>query len=137
MNRRIRKKKIDAADRLLANGLRLYANRPRPEQAPEQWEELARAFLSLSLGLALRERIQTVPGPLRGYEMDPPRDVSVQMPDAETIHVTGLVLIRDRHGEAEVAVQEFRLSADKQRGAWRMTRVLMVDAPRELWEAAI
>ena len=137
MNRRIRKKKIDAANRLLANGLRLYANRPRPREAPERWEDLARAFLSLSLGLALRERIHTVPGPLKGCEMDPPRNVSVQMPDAETINVTGLVLIRDRQGEAEVGVQEFTLVAAKHRGAWRMTRVLMVDAPRELWEAAI
>lgn len=137
MNRRIRQKKIAAMDRLLASGLRLYATRPRPAVGAEQYEHIARDLLSLSIGLALRERLQQLPGPRRGCEMDPPRGLTVEMPDPQTIHVSGLTLIRDRQGEAELAVESFKLSAAKTRAGWRMTRVLMTPSPRELWEAAV
>jgi hypothetical protein len=40
MNRRIRKKKIDAMDRLLADGLRLYADRPGAPRPGDPYEEL-------------------------------------------------------------------------------------------------
>jgi hypothetical protein len=47
MNRRIRKKKIDAADRLLVEEFRLYAERPRPRNDPGAFEDTARILLSL------------------------------------------------------------------------------------------
>jgi hypothetical protein len=136
MKRRIRKKKIDAVDRLLADGLRLFAERPRPRRDPEAFEKVSRGFASLSIGLALRERLQRLPGPRRGFEMDPPRAFEISMPDADTIHASGMVLIRDRQGEEEIATESFKLSARKHRGCWRMTRVVMLPVARHIWEAS-
>ena len=137
MNRRIRKKKIDAVNRILADGLRLYASRPRPANDSTAFDDLATGLLSMSIGLALRERLQQLPGTRRGFEMDPPRGLKVEMPDATTIHASGVVLIRDRRGETEVATEAFRLSAIHAKGMWRMTRVFMTPVARETWEAAV
>lgn len=124
-------------NRLLANALRLYANRPRPRTDPTAYDELAKGLLSLSIGLALRERIHTLPGPRCGCEVDPPRGLTIDMPNAATIHASGLLLIRDRNGDAELATEAFRLSAVCIHGAWKMTRVLMTPVSREIWEAAV
>jgi len=137
MNRRIRKKKLDAMDRLLANALRLYADRPYRRRPDDPYEELARGLLSMSIGLALRERLQQLPGPRHGCELDPPRGLDVDMPDRHTIHVSGLVLVRDRRGEDELATEQFRLPASNQSGAWKMTRVMTIPIDRTLWEAAV
>ena len=137
VNRRIRKKKLAAVDRLLSDALQLYATRPRPAGAESRYEELARGLLSLSIGLALRERLRVLPGPRRGCEMDPPSDVAVDMPDPRTITASGTVLIRDRRGEAELGVEAFRLTASREDGRWRMTRVLLSAAAPQVSETAV
>jgi hypothetical protein len=136
VNRRIRKKKLDTVDRLLATGLRLYATRPQPPGEAALYDEFAIAFLGISVGFALRERLQSLPGPRRGCEMDPPRGLKVEMADENTIHIVGLVMIRDRRGEKELSVEKFRLTAERKSQAWRMTRVLMTPTERQQWEAA-
>lgn len=137
MNRRIRKKRLDAADRLLADGIRLYADRPTSRSDGEKWEALALRLLSLTVGLGLRERVRRLPGPFFGAEVDPPRAVAAEMSGPSTMVVNGLLLIRDRAGEAERAFLTFRLNAEKRRERWAMTRVLLSDASREMWEQAI
>jgi len=137
MNRRIRKKRIDETDRLLATGLRLYATRPQLPPDAALYDEFATAFLGLSIGFALGQRLNTLPGPRRGCGMDPPQDVKVEMPDESTIHVTGFVTIRDRRGEAELGVEAFHLTAERKGDVWRMTRVLMTPSAQQLSKAAV
>ena len=137
MNRRIRKKRIDAVDRLLADGLRLYATRPRRAGEAEQWDRLARRLLNLAVGLALRDRIRRLPGPHFGAEVDLPRALRVEMADEASVNASGLLLIRDREGEEERAYLRFHLAAQVKRGRWTMTRVLMTEASRETWEQSV
>ena len=137
MNRRIRKKRIDEVDRLLADGLRLYTTRPLRRTNQEEWDRIAVKLLNLTIGLALRDRIRRLPGPYFGAEVDPPRGLTVEVPSAGTINAAGLLLIRDRQGEEERAVLRFRLSASRVRERWTMTRVFMTAADRETWEQAV
>jgi hypothetical protein len=137
MNRRIRKKRTDAADRLLADGLRLYATRPRRGKDAEERGKLAVGLLSLTLGLALRDRIRRLPGPYFGAEVDPPRALRVEMPDETSVNANGLLLIRDRNGEEERAYLTFHLVAHVHRGRWAKSRVLMSEASRAMWEQAL
>ena len=121
MTRRIRKKRLDAINRHLADGLRLYAAHRRGGRDAAKWEAIARSLLELSIGLAIRERLQVLPGPRRGCEVDPPTGVTVEMPDAVTIRARGDVVIRDRQGEGVLATETFRVLAHRQRGIWRTT----------------
>jgi len=133
MNHRVHDKQVAS---LLADALRLYATRPRGQGA--SYDNLAVGVLGLSIGLALHERLQRLPGPRHGCTLDPPRGLVGRMPDANTIHVAGLILIRDSEGDVELGIESFQISAEKRRSRqWQLTRLLLTPVGRELWEAAV
>jgi hypothetical protein len=118
MNRRIRKKRRDQVNRLLANGIRLYASRP----AGADLEEISRAMLGLNIGLALWARHDFFErGPRRHWGILPPALPVISAPDDTTLVLKGPVEYRSPGGDRIIVVEQYHVHAKLIGKSWRVT----------------
>jgi hypothetical protein len=126
MNKRIRRKQLAEYDQHLAEGIGLYARRPRGA-GDEKWEALARSLLAMDVALALVGRLALLGGPRRGWQVDPPDASALQIrelrPDALQLQVD--VVLRDAAGEAVMATERLHVVAHRDRRGWRATMLTL------------
>ena len=115
MNKRIRKKHLAECDQLIADGLSLYARRPRGDA----WEALAADLLALDVGLALYFRLQILGGPRRGWGVGPPTQLIVEQLTTHTIRARGTVEYLPPNAAAAPVTETVYLRAQLTPRGWR------------------
>ena len=104
----------------MADGVRLYATRPRGGPEAEKWAELSRGLMHLNIGIGLALYHQWFPGARRGLWI---RDTSVPTVEElgpERIEARGTLTWARTRDDAHLATETYRLSARRERGVWRV-----------------
>lgn len=109
MTKRARFKRLRPAERLLADGCRLYLTRPRGDPDEARLEDLARTLVAMNLTLVMDQWRLVGPGHLRPYWVQDVQVLSVaELPTS--LHAAGIVRwSRASNGQELVREDRFRL----------------------------
>ena len=122
----------------MANGVALYATRPRWGPNTANWDELALGMMHLDIGIGLALYHQWFPGARRGLSI---RDTSlpeVQELAADRIEARGTLTWARTSDDVMVGSEAYRLSARRERGRWHVLLLrLGGESAAECPEAAV
>ena len=121
----------------MADGVALYARRPRQGPDAAKWEQLALGLMHLDIGIGLALHHQWFPGGRRGLWI---RDTSLPVVEevgADRIEARGTLTWARTRDDVEVGSEIYRLSARRGGRQWRVLLLRIGEPAGQTGEAAV